>query len=385
MGRGGDRVSARVLDPAAMTANEWPAGSATLRAYADAFAQRGSSALVANVRTELHILCDGDVALPVTVNDTEYDNSYVCSPYNAYAQYSRAEMYLLPSRVLRAALGAVADLAGRVVRAGGVNRIVQVNNWLLSTNLYPRAWAPDLAGVTRTVVRDYPAHFICFRSLNEWANPELCAAFVRAGYRLVASRQVYVYDRLAETWRGRGNARHDLRLLRASPYRMVPHAELGEADYERMAELYDILYRRKYPIYNPAFTTQYIRLCHQAGVMRFAALRGPDGVLDGVLGLFTVDGTTTAPIVGYDTSRDRRLGLYRLLMTLVFETALAEGWKVNLSSGAAQFKRLRGGRPVIEYSAIYDRHLAAHRRLALGALSAPVNGIGVPLLRRLEL
>jgi hypothetical protein len=210
-------------------------------------------------------------------------------------------------------------------------------------------------------------------------------AFKAARYKLVASRQVYCYDRLAEVWGRTHNASEDRRLRARSEYRVVPGEDLGEADYPRMAELYRLLYLEKYSQLNPVFTARYLRLCHQSGVMRFFGLRGPGGILDGVLGLFIVDGVVTAPVVGYDTARDRRLGLYRLLMTLVFEFAAKEGQRINLSSGAAEFKRLRGGQPFIEYSAIYDRHLSWGRRGAVSALAAVVNGLGVPLMRKLKL
>src|SRR5258708_4294909 len=74
-----------------------------------------------------------------------------------------------------------------------------------------------------------------------------------------------------------------------------------------------------------------------------------------------------------------------LLMRLVFEFARKNGYRVNLSSGAATFKRLRGGKPVVEYSVIYDRHLPLVRRMAVSALAALVNGVGVPLMQRLQL
>ena len=119
--------------------------------------------------------------------------------------------------------------------------------------------------------------------------------------------------------------------------------------------------------------------------MTFFGLRAPSGVLDGILGLFAIDGIVTAPIVGYDTSLDSRFGLYRLLMTLTFQFAMQSGLRLNLSSGAAHFKRLRGGRPQIEYSAIYDRHLSVSRRLSVSALAATVNGLGVPLMRKFQL
>jgi hypothetical protein len=201
----------------------------------------------------------------------------------------------------------------------------------------------------------------------------------------VASRQVYIHDHLPETWLTRSNAQHDRRLLRHTACRIVLHDEFGETDFAHMAELYAMLYIDKYSRHNPMFTAEYLRLCHRSGAMTFRGLRAPDGTLDGVLGLFIIDGTVTAPVVGYDTTRDRRLGLYRLLMTLVFEFALERGYRINLSSGAAAFKRLRGGQPFIEYSAVYDRHLSPGRRLALSALAAPVNALGVPLMRKLQL
>jgi hypothetical protein len=379
-------VTAFLGNPQTLSDAEWPAGSDKLRAYATGFARFGSRQLIANVRTRLLVLVDGGVALPLTVNESEPDNSYVCSPYNTYVVYSRAELHLLHNPRLRAALVRVADVAGEGLQRARIDQMVVVNNWLLSTNLYPEGWLPEIHQLTRLLTRSFPEHYICFRSLNGWTNGRLQKALFAAGYKPLGSRQVYAFDRLADMWVLRSNVGHDRRLLRQSSYRVVDHDDLGEADYARIASLYDALYRRKYPAYNPAFTEEYIRLCHREGVMRFMALRDPDGRVDGVVGLFAVGRTLTCPIVGYDIALPRRLGLYRMLMLLPFSVALEEGLdRVNLSAGAASFKRLRGGRPVIEYSAVYDRHLSPGRRFAVSALALVVNGLGIPMMRRLQL
>jgi hypothetical protein len=359
----------RLLDPRAMGAADWPAGSEKLRAYAEAFAREGAERFIANLRTRVMVLCGADWALPVTINDADYDNCYVCSPYTAYAPYAKEELRLIRSAVARAA----------------INRVVHVNNWMLSTNLYPADAALPVADIVAFLAAQFPEHFICFRSLNEWSNTALLASCRAAGGRLLASRQVYCYERLAETWALTPNAHRDRRLLAQTSYRVVPGEELGEADYARLAELYRLLYIEKYSRLNPVFTARFLRLCHEAGVMKFFGLRGSDGCLDGVLGLFVIGGVVTAPIVGYDATRDRRLGLYRLLMTLTYEFTLKHGLRLNLSSGAAEFKRLRGGRPVIEYGAIFDRHLSLGRRAAVTTLRSIVNGLGVPLMRQLKL
>jgi hypothetical protein len=379
-------VTLRLLDPASMRDSDWPAGAEPLRAYATTFARRGSEHLIANVRTRVLVLLDGDVAVPVTVNDAEYDNSYVCSPHTAYVAYARAELHLLRRPWLQAGLGHVINVAGAALRRGQINRMVVVNNWMLSTNLYSRGWAPNVPALTTLLTRAFPDHYLCFRSLNAWTNARLSHTLARNGYRLVASRQVYAFDHLQDTWAGRKDVRRDRRLLHQTAYRVVQHDELGEPDYARMAALYAGLYRQKYPGHNPAFTAEYMRLCHRERLMAFVGLRGPDEArLDGVVGLFAVDKVLTAPIVGYDTALDRRLGLYRLLMLQPFAAAMQSGSSINLSAGAAEFKRLRGGRPVIEYSAIFDRHLAGHRRLAIVVLGLLANRIAVPLMRKLQL
>jgi hypothetical protein len=301
--------------------------------------------------------------------------------------YAAAEMHLLRSRWVQVGFGRFAEAAGAVLRRVQIDRTVVVNNWMLSTNLYPREWAPDIKALTAALTRAFPTHYICFRSLNRWTNAPLIDALVRCGYKPVASRQVYAYEHLYDTWLHRSNVRHDRRLLRQSAYRVIQHDEIGESDYPRIAALYDLLYRQKYPAHNPAFTTDFIRLCHRERVMRFLGLRDRNGRLDGVVGLFGIDNVLTAPIVGYDTTLARHLGLYRLLMLLPFMSAMDGGCerKINLSAGAASFKRLRGGRPVIEYNAIFDRHLPCGRRLAVDALALVVNGVGVPLLEKLQL
>lgn len=375
----------KLFDPLTAGVADWPDGSQRLRAYVEAFARQGAAALIANLRTRVLVLRVGKQTFPVTVNDAEYGDTYVCSPHTAYSLYAKEELRLIRNAAARAILGAVSDAAGALLKAARVNRMVQVNNWMLSTNLFPACCDLPFEEMTQLLVTQFPAHFICFRSLNPWTNEATMRQLRRARYKLVASRQVYGYERLAETWGRTSNCREDRRLLARTPYRVVASHEIVDTDFPRMAELYRLLYLEKYPRYNPAFTAEYLRLCHRSGVMRFLGLRASDGILAGILGLFIVDGVITAPIVGYDTAVDRKAGLYRLLMTLIFEHAHQTGERINLSSGAAHFKRLRGGRGIIEYSAVYDRHLSMGRRAVLNTLAAITNGLGVPLMRQLKL
>src|ERR1700674_391518 len=98
-------------------------------------------------------------------------------------------MPLLRSRWLQIGLGCCSDVAGAALRRAHINRTVVVNNWMLSTNLYPREWLPDVQGLTPALIGAFRSHYICFRSLNRWTNAPLLEALVRGGYTPVASRQ----------------------------------------------------------------------------------------------------------------------------------------------------------------------------------------------------
>jgi len=98
--------------------------------------------------------------------------------------------------------------------------------------------------------------------------------------------------------------------------------------------------------------------------------------LQGVVGCFIRGGVMTVPIVGYNTGLPQRTGLYRMLMSMVLQEAAERSMLLHLSSGAAHFKRLRGGKPAIEYSAVYVRHLPAGRRIVWELLSFLLNRVG---------
>jgi hypothetical protein len=280
-------VTVELFDPATMNDRDWPAGSEGVRAFVEAICEHGSEKFVSNVRTRMMVLRDGDVALPVTINDTEYENSYVCSTLT-YTRYMRDELKAIDSPFMRRVIASALDGAGAIVRLARLNKVVQVNNWLVSTNPYPLNWSPNLVSITDALVAAFPDHAICFRSLNEWANQAMINELEATGYALAAYRQIYVFDRLSETYLVHRNVKKDNRLLCRTTYRVVGNDELEEEDFPRITKLYETLYLQKHSMLNPAFTPDYMRLCHERGIMRFCGLRNPAGRLDGMFGILLI-------------------------------------------------------------------------------------------------
>jgi hypothetical protein len=161
----------------------------------------------------------------------------------------------------------------------------------------------------------------------------------------------------------------------------VKHEEFQSDDFNRSERLYAKLYLEKYSSLNPAYTAELLQAWHKAGLLHMRGWRDADGILQGVVGVFSQGTVLTAPLVGYNTDLPQSLGLYRLIMAQVFQISMGEKSVLNLSAGAGSFKRLRGGEPVIEYSAVYASHLAAPARRLLRVLHAITSGIGVPLMK----
>jgi Acetyltransferase (GNAT) domain len=340
---------------------------------------------VSNLSTHIDSVGHAERRVPVSVNGSEPDNTWICSPHTAYARYSIEELARLRRPWITMPLSGLCRLLGSYFWRARLDDAVVVNNWLLSTNLYPDCEPHALRGWLNEALDRWPRHAIWFRSLNTRYTPEWLNELSKLGFKMIPSRQVYLYDRIDANSKSPQNLRRDLDLLRGSAIIQTNAHAWRVPDFERAAELYSLLYIEKYSRLNPQYTASYLHAWHDAGLLELTGFRNESGSLVAVLGTFTIGTTITAPIVGYDTRQPVSTGLYRLLMALVYEHAARSRQRINLSAGAAHFKRLRGGIGAIEYSAVYDRHLPRRRRAALSFLSSLTTRIGVPFMRRLEL
>ena len=358
--------------------------NARAAAFARIHAGMPSSRFAANLHTRVEEMQAGEVSFPVTVNDAEAGNAWVCSPRTTYGDYAIEEAVRYAPGWASPALKPLARRTDGWLRRARIDRAVAINNWLLSTNLYPALAAVPVRRLRDEALTRWPGHAIWFRSINEVEHRDWLVEFERLGFALIPSRQVYLFEDVAALARARHNLRIDLKLAAKQPGR-ARNGDIAEADYARIADLYEQLYMRKYSRCNPHYNAEFMRRWHHAGLLEFDGFRGPDGRLLCIAGQFRQGHTLTTPIVGYDTALPQRMGLYRLLTACTFEHAIEDACEINFSAGAAGFKRLRGGRPAIEYSAVYVRHLPVASRRAVAWLSRLTRRIGVPLMRRFEL
>lgn len=372
-----DRDSAREL--------QWPDTEygRYARQYISAMLAHPAEHFIANVHTSVKAVVVDGLPIPITINETEYANSYVCSPYTHYVSYAQEELALLNNRLLEGALAVVLRGMGLLLRTARFNKVVQVNNWLLSTNLYPPVSPDQLLKVIDFLRSEYPGYTVLLRSLSKETSGALLEVLDGYGCKWVPSRQIYLLQHPAGS-KAKWLVKRDRALLDKHGYTVDPPGQITEEDIPRIVELYELLYIHKYSKHNPQFTEAYIRLALEKRTLYIYGLR-KNGRLDAVLGFYSREGAMTAPLFGYDTSLPQPLGLYRMLSAVLIDLAGSRGELLHESSGVGQFKRNRGAVGATELSAVFDQGTSWLNRCSWSFLGWLLRRVGIPLIQKLKL
>jgi len=354
-------------------------------AYWRGMLEHGPVAMAENFDVQAGVVrCGGD-AFPVAVHDGGRGMAFPCSLHTQYVAYPRDELALVPDRRQRALARVGIAALDVLFRVAGLDRSVQWNGWLLSTNLHPPGLKRAIGPVTRSLAAAFPRHAILMRNIHGLEDPGLPAAFAGAGYALAASRRIYFFDGRSRAYLAKDTVRRDIKALaRLTEYTQVDHGDFTDADVPRITALYRQLYVEKHSRLNPRYTERFVGRALRGRWMEFRGLRHVSGRLDGVFACYTEGGTTSTSFIGYDTTLPDQAPLYRHLVTMLLQRVGERGQLLNYSSGAGEFKRRRGAEAVIESNAVFVRHLPAGQRAAFGVFLGLLERYGRPFLEKNE-
>ena len=324
--------------------------------------QHGSTLCASNVKTQVRFLQHGDWDIPLTINDAEWQNSWLCSPFTQYVHCAQEEILRAVGPLVGRPACLLLRALGRWMKQAQLNKVVVLNHWLLSTAAWPQLPPSALAPMIQTLRQNWPDHAYVFRSLNAWESAALMAKLESLGAHLIPSRQVWYYPPNSTKVAQSRDLRNDVKLLRSGDLEVVTHDQLTAADLPALTALYRELYLGKYSPHNPDFTPAWLQYLWQQRLLSFTGLRRPGGPWLGVEACGEINGVLTSPIVGYSQSEPTSLGLYRRLAAIPVLEAKQRQLPLNLSAGVGRFKALRGGEPIMEYLAGVDNHLPDSRR-----------------------
>lgn len=357
-------------------------GNEYARRFLSPIVAEGTRAFVQNIECQVGIVKADALLFPFTVTEFLPNNSYVCSPFNHYVTYAQEELRNLGNRAVETVLGRVIQGLGKLLQPRTFDRVVMVNNWLLSTNLYPTVTGETVVDIIQALAAQFPDHAILFRSLDRYRNPHLMDALIHAGCKTVFSRQVWYQNARTPVVQQSRDFKNDLKLLKRTPYQVISvEGELSSSEIARVVDLYNLLYLEKYSRHNPQFTPRWVQLMMAENLMRFTLLVR-DGRIDGVYGYYERNGVMAQPFLGYDTTLPQTTGLYRLLTALILLEAERTGNLCHASSGVGNFKKLRGGIGTAEYNLLYLRHLPPARQRAWQLIRALLDYVAVPVIQK---
>ncbi len=322
----------------------------------------GPQTYIRNVyNTQLMIAKVDETIIPLTLTDFHPENTYTCSPYSHYVSYGGfEEVRHLNKPLLEALIKSIMHPIAWLFRFTELDKVAFVNNYLLSTNLYPSITATQLQVLCEALPKWFPDRVIVFRSVDRRKNPLVYDVLKQKGYNMVLSRQVWYMDPVEASHTRQ--YKEDVRVLRKHGYEMVEGKDLSNNDLQRAVHLYNLLYLEKYSYFNPQFTFEFLKLARDEEILHLRALCR-NGQINAVMGFFIRNGVMTQPLFGYDTSLPQEEGLYRLLTLITLQEGLKRNLLVHASGGVGKFKKIRGGKSVIEYNAIFSKHLSRKRQL----------------------
>ncbi|MEO0464637.1 MAG: hypothetical protein AAF127_16040 [Pseudomonadota bacterium] len=347
-----------------------------------AIAQNGPQAHITNLRSHPMLVRHGDIVLPVLREDGATGDTYVASPHSAYVLYARDEIDIMGLKgAQRWGSHAALSVLDRWLKAARINRVVHLDNWLLSTSLHGAWNGEGLPAMRQALVERFDDHIPVVRCVDEWSCPQLMKALRGDGWTLLASRQIWVTDDLARDWKPRSHVKSDRRAMRRSGLTIETLETVTLKDAQRIADLYAQLYLGRYSSLNPVYTPAFVELAARTGLLQYRVARDDQGMIMAVAGMRVAGDIVTVPMLGYDTTRPQSEALYRIASLLSSEWALEQGLRHHGSAGAGTFKSNRGARSEIEYMALYTGHLAPSRRALLKGFAQATQRVMAPTLK----
>ena len=332
-------------------------------AYLRALLGFGVQSMARNARAEVRVMAVGPVTIPLLIVEPSVENCDLCSQMAHHVHYARDEVVARTPSGLKWLVRLAYATFGGLLRAGRIDRVVYLGNWLYSTNPPLGLSAAGLHAARNAVRSEYPDHALVVRSVQPAFLPDLPILFRSCGFSLLKARDVFVWPRGDDSYQDRKNYRIDLRLLEQSDLIVAQAERLEASEAARLRELYCRLYIGKHNPLNAMLTEHFFLSTFKSGALRYRYLMAGDEIVG--FYCFQVFGRILLVVaLGYDLDAGRSSGVYRQLVMSCIQLAKEHDLHLSFSAGVDEFKSSRGGLSTTEYEAAYFRHLPLWRRQA---------------------
>jgi len=355
----------QIIDEHNVDSIEWPSNEETdvTRRYVVPLIKNDPLFYMDNAHVRVMAVIIDDIVMPLVLAQRNYNDSNVCSIYTHYVKYAVEEIGKLDNRLLACLLKVCSLPFGMILKAGRVDKVIYVNNWLFSTNPCPALSPKQIGAITSALKSRYTDYAIVFRSVNTRTCGMFFDSLREAGYRMIRSRLIYILDTASKAYWKNKTVKHDRNLSKKMGYELIHTDQLTEADVPTLTRLYRDLYLNKHSLFNPQLNENFFHLILKNRILEIQALR-KNNRIDAFSCCYSGRGVMISGFSGHNTRIPLKVGLNRQDFSATMDKAKKREHLLNLSAGSGSFKMFRGAQSFIEYDAVHDKHLPFHRRCA---------------------
>ena len=331
--------------------------------------KEGTAKYILNSNNNFYLLKFNQHLLPIVEGNASSGGiTYLASFVSQFIDYTREEVLKDKkySTVHKQFVKHTFSVLKSLLKFINADKVIFVNNFFLSTNLYGDISNFDLKEITFQLTQYFPEHSIIFRSVNEKTDKDWFQVLKSLYYEPVVCRQLYMLDVEKGKYKKKRPYTIDKKFAEANEeYEWFEgRAPLSLQEISAAKDYYKDLYIDKYSAFNPLYTDEFIDVTSKSGLLRYYFLRSKENQsIKAVQAVSTCNKIITTPFIGYDQTLPKDKGLYRLMNYKLMQQAIELKYTLNMSSGAAEFKRQRGGEPCFEYLMVYADHLSPLRKL----------------------
>lgn len=363
---------------------EWSDDTENQRLFFEPLVSRGSDYYIKNSKNDFLLLeIEGEI-IPVSVKPQKrvIDHSYLHSYRSQFFGYTKEEILKYDKYGSKDKVQAkyLFPIVSGVSNLLGIEKTVSINNFCLSTSLYPDLSGRNISLIHDELVKRFSDKAIVFKGVNSMTDELLMKELLDLGYKPIVCRQLYMLDPAEEKYKKKRPYQMDKKLWEKSEsYYWDKAVDLSSIEIRLILMMYNKLYRKKYSRLNPEYTNKFVKNTCKSGVLDYYLLREKNtNQIKAVQAVFIKNNVLTTPFIGYDLEADKSIGLYRMMNNFLMELSVKNGYIFNMSSGASEFKKQRGGEPHFEYHMVYTDHISVRQKLVWNTMYKFSEGVVKP-------
>ncbi|NDB70030.1 MAG: hypothetical protein EB015_18915 [Methylocystaceae bacterium] len=284
------------------------------------------------------------------------DMCYLTSLRSHFFDYPALELGLGTWR------GRVMQLGGQVAWLCGFDCVSLIANEPFSTNLRSAEQKAQIPDTAVAELHAHPHNWVGVRNLLPEEDGALLEALRERAFVFLPTRVVYLFDARKGRLARSSHLIRDRKNLAKSHLQCCIDTQVTDTDLKAIHQLYHDIYITKHSKLNARYTLKFFHDMICANHMPCLRVYDHSTLVAFAL-LYQKADQLVVPAVGHARDENNK-GYYRSLFAALADYVEQNKLLLNYSSGAGDFKRRRGGVPVLEWTAIHaPRHSRFKQRL----------------------